>query len=438
MIENMNTETDSDIGPINTQKKFFNKSFVFKICIIFLVFIIGILFIIQRQIFIARDWNNFSNAKFGFSFKYPKGWEILDLHDASSTSYEEDAIEYLGLSLASPKNPRQNRIYLIIEKKDPNKSIQQLVNEKNGGLASPTPEKMIHFKINGYPALKIMGDVGYPEKSKFYSKYTKIYLQKGNLLFQLGTNSSSKNEDYLLSTLDDIFSTFKILDDKKIYNFPTPTIPVSFKKRNFNLSDSLNGNKYPEEIINIPETDLVDISCRYYQSFQLANGAIGYEYFDEISKKSRPLSKVETDLKIYNILEKKDNEVFSKSPLLIFCDTKDKRTIVEYSTVVTTAGGGANPSDMNIALFSNNVLSKSVKIPYENFGYYACRQPLELTKNNQFYIACGGGEGGCARTIQTIYKIDLNNFVSQRLRRCTSLPDGSTTATCGNPLVTCQ
>lgn len=221
---------------------------------------------------------------------------------------------------------------------------------------------------------------------------------------------------------------------------PSPTIakeplavPEIYKKRQFVTSDAWIPNiKYPNEITNVTEEKLEDLSCRVYTVFGTDQSQKDYIYTDESTKQNVSLESDSVSLGIYQELKKKSIPLHD----LLVCKKYDGSALVGYTEASQTPGGG-NPFTTHYLVVSfeeRNV--PLVSLPYKNYAYYSCVTPLQLTTDNIYYVSCGGGEGGGCNSARDIYKIDLSAHTHSEILSCSTsqqaVVDGCKT-TCSEP-----
>lgn len=230
-------------------------------------------------------------------------------------------------------------------------------------------------------------------------------------------------------------------------NYPTPTttayqpsptqIPITkagYLKRQFDPTKKFFSTRdYPTEVINIADAQLIGMKCT--ARLTCVSPYTECTYYPEGADTSKPPTKT-TDPQLLNII-KEANKTIDKETVMgtpardieevTSCETEDGRQLLRYKT--GGGGGGAGSVDY-IGLVSSSSVNKIASIQ-EGVAYFGCYQPLQLTKLNDLYYQCGGGDGPAGSS--TIYKINLTNKTVSTLLKCSSVGDES-----GNVTLTCN
>jgi hypothetical protein len=87
--------------------------------------------------------------------------------------------------------------------------------------------------------------------------------------------------------------------------------------------------------------------------------------------------------------------------------------------VVTTqeGGGGGSNSVADIGVINGGTYNQIGSIANPGIAYFRCHAPLQLTIPDQFFIKCGGGDGGGSG--EAIYQIDGMEEKVVRIEMCT-------------------
>jgi len=203
-------------------------------------------------------------------------------------------------------------------------------------------------------------------------------------------------------------------------NSPSPTLvlptsePLStkpFVKRQFNMTEKFfSTQSFPSTLLSKNDNELTSSRCtERYENWSPSQNQLQFSYYNETSKKNIQL----TDTRLLTFITAANKNVSSGIISSIqFCETENGKYIVIYSQ---THGGGGAGSDTYFAYANpDNTLQKITTIPSEQGAYFACFQPLQLTKTNVFYYQCSGGEGNMA----SIYEVDLTNNSHKLFYQC--------------------
>ncbi|MFS8131141.1 MAG: hypothetical protein ACMG57_04135 [Candidatus Dojkabacteria bacterium] len=178
---------------------------------------------------------------------------------------------------------------------------------------------------------------------------------------------------------------------------PTPATPPT------QIEETLNGKllvtdsdyfygttKYPASIMNLKAQDLVAMTCYDYyttfagSTFENANG-------DQIND-SVILSLLSTVKGSRNV------------SAISWCKIDTAKYVVTYDSCPSQCGGGIGTIHY-FATITNGDLSTETEIPNQLGAYSKCNKSLALTKNDEFYIRCSGGE---VENTAAIYKVFLD------------------------------
>lgn len=201
---------------------------------------------------------------------------------------------------------------------------------------------------------------------------------------------------------------------------PTPVLPTSeplsiksFTKRHFDVTEKFfSTQSFPSTLLNMNENELISMRCtQWFENVSPSEDQTHFSYYNESLEKSVRL----TDAQLLNLIQPANKTLPSGSGTISSirgCETENGTYIVIYS--LTRGGGGAGSDTYFAFANSDNSLQKITTIPSENGAYFACHQPLQLTKTNLLYYRCSGGEG----TMASIYEVDLNKNTNKLFYQC--------------------
>lgn len=171
--------------------------------------------------------------------------------------------------------------------------------------------------------------------------------------------------------------------------------------------------KYPNELTGIQDSQLTPIYCT--QTYSIDSGyGIGFRSIG----KGIPLTDPTLLSYIQSLSKKYEGKIVSE---IFSCAPKEGKTIVVYRI----SPSRYNYSGLPYIGIANNAgeIQEAGKMG-DIMAYYGCRQPLQLTDDNNFYFACSGGDGPAG--FGSIYKFSLNNLTITRIKRCEYGIDGKT------------
>lgn len=192
--------------------------------------------------------------------------------------------------------------------------------------------------------------------------------------------------------------------------------PVEYKTRFYDPNGNFFGKEpYPQELTGWKDDQLTPMACtRNYSPSDTG----GYGAYDERAQRGVVLTDKALLSYIQTLKEKYKghtiNEVWT-------CAPKDQNTIIMYS--LGPCGGGCSGNPYIGVINSSGNIREVGAINY-TAAYFGCRQPLQLTtQGNNFYVGCGGGDGGAGSA--SIYRLSLNTLKLARIRYCESDPYSS-------------
>lgn len=190
---------------------------------------------------------------------------------------------------------------------------------------------------------------------------------------------------------------------------PTQANTAGFIKRQFDVDKKFfQTQDYPQEIINVPEANLVGMKCTARLTCESP-----YELcYAESPDPSKPPTQV-TDQGLLSLIKEANKTIDQQTTMgtpmknveeVTACETEDGRQILRYKTA--GAGGGAGSLDYIGLVNPDNTVKKIASIQ-EGTAYFGCTKPLQLTRDNLLYYQCVSEAGS------SIYKIDLVNQTSK-------------------------
>jgi hypothetical protein len=177
-----------------------------------------------------------------------------------------------------------------------------------------------------------------------------------------------------------------------------------FSKQDFSSSLSGAGSSpilpadYPVELKSIKESDLVGIKC----TFPLSKSD-QHIYASTLSNKQQEVNDSAVD-ELFTLLQQSN----SNTPVtnVIYCKTTDNRQLALYHIGIQGE-------------YVSEIINNQVQVINTNNKvdglYFKCENPLMLTKNQDFYLSCTGGDN---TIYQIIYKINLNNKTINNVYEC--------------------
>lgn len=183
------------------------------------------------------------------------------------------------------------------------------------------------------------------------------------------------------------------------YEYENPSKLTTIKYINFstNYFDELYKVKYPNSLINIPESSYELIKCsKYIVEMSENSNSEGKKFL------LGDRGKFYDDEPVIDYLNK-NKELGMSITELIHCESGD-RNIVIYN-IPNGGGGGANTVHVGY------LDSKLIEIPNDgHYGgpYWGCYElPLLFTNNEKLYFSCSSGDAGYSS--HSIIEADLRN-----------------------------
>ncbi|MEO6728716.1 MAG: hypothetical protein ABIM99_02220 [Candidatus Dojkabacteria bacterium] len=148
--------------------------------------------------------------------------------------------------------------------------------------------------------------------------------------------------------------------------------------------------KYPAAIMNLKASDLQSITC--YPAYTTTG-------------QSAFLNTDDQPIRDNTIKSFMDSVPYQEGMYTIsWCVTDSGRYVVEYGACASACGGGV-ATNFYFGELKNNAIIKKTLIPNQIGAYPACDTTLALSKNNELYVRCLGGE---VRSTAAIYKVFLD------------------------------
>ena len=195
---------------------------------------------------------------------------------------------------------------------------------------------------------------------------------------------------------------------------------IEFKER------QIESSTIPQKLIPelVEKADLQKIKCMPEQIY-LGRGGYKYSILQNDSQLQKEIHlKDEKILEIISILQKRIPEEYTLSQF-IACLTEDGRYIVKYNGIVESKASVGfstqNPVAFVGQILADGTLQDAAYITLENTF---CRTPIQLTKNNMFYLECDSyyGLNGTGEVAERFfYGINLKDLRYSLLARCTDI-----------------
>lgn len=212
-----------------------------------------------------------------------------------------------------------------------------------------------------------------------------------------------KNQKGFVSILIIILILILLAATAIFYQSTKPTIEQSkllLKEIVFDPAKKIGNITYPAEIKELQKENLLTISCIQNRD------PIVKDLEDEQLNSLKDQIKVQEGLFIGNFL---------------YCEDQNSNKFIEYG--IAANNGDVNNMTANIATINkSNKLVEVVTIPKIDAWYNRCTNPIALTKDGTLYLQCGGGDAGSVWF--SIYKIDMNKKLSQKITECNSHDEG--------------
>jgi len=206
---------------------------------------------------------------------------------------------------------------------------------------------------------------------------------------------------------------------------PAPAITSSisqyansdYRKRLYDVNKEFAAGKpFPAFMGAINDNDLVDMKCTDYLVDEVYGPANPNFYLD-----SEDGGIVSNEMRIN--LVRSANIPADRISGVQFCLTDDNRIIWSYNLGYATGDGSVVFMSGSVDGQSSEI--GSVSIPSgNNYQYFACAEPLMLTRDGKLYYECFAQSGGIINSsgVDSIYEIDLNNKIIKNIYSCISEP----------------
>ena len=226
---------------------------------------------------LTANWETYTNSKYGYTVKYPKGWYLYE--PETVTAYSRNTVGFW------PEKSEGENLGFWVTVRDDRFTYTDLNSWWEGHkkmMATPLDEYAIEEKkylaenfgklieveslvISGQPALKVETKTGYPS-IPFRSVFV---VSKDNEIIDINTNITNPNSPYF-DFFNQILSTFKFLDQKKVdetagwETFANEEYKLVFKyPREFTIKEEpVPSAKYTQVIFNETQQNSFVIQAR--------------------------------------------------------------------------------------------------------------------------------------------------------------------------------
>jgi len=366
----------------------------------------------------TSDWETYTDSQLGISFQHPSDIYVSD--QVIGDPYK-GGIQIGKLITISPYENRLSSEWYQQNPQaiQPNNEIPHVIidgkeyaftksNWEDGGNNQGT-QQLTYF-------------IDIPEKISIDLKYQKITHPDNSNLDYLQITAPNgtpiKIDSSEIDTAIQILSTFKFSSNpgQEHSNYSSKYLIDPYQK-------FMGDVGYPVEVANFTDAQLIGLTCSsdYIQSEQ------GKYVSNPTETNPNPIPL--TDKLLIGYTQKIGNiSVISK------CVTDESETIVHYE--IHSGGGGSNNKAFFVKIDSQGKEIGQAQINTDGIGYFTCQTPYLLSALHQLYWECGGGDGGFAS--KSIYNIDLNNFSTRRVLKCTETADSSFENPTGTSTVNCE
>lgn len=361
----------------------------------------------------SEEWNTYTNKNYGFTFKYPNltfgegicgqrrlddvAIRILELSDNTNRIGDSSCYNYnYAIFFYVNKEPEtvENRITLLkndLQLKDDDFTIDDY------RIGNKTVKRLRVLKVLSeytgqvYEEYYFYNDL---ESKLLFSVYVE-YIQ------QEYKNITSK----ILSTL--IFdSSFKEVTIKTPFYkyFPKEAFTTpNFIKRNYgkNTQSSYITKEYYYTMDKISDDNLVNFKCSYniYEDYKSSS----YRYNISDKKKYTKTFEIPIGEQLFHLLRSNPRIDFRSFQ---YCLTDDDKEFI-----LATYDGGP----LQLVQVGGDKIDIKAKDSEITGWYFGCRDILAITKDNNFYVSCRGGDTAIEEWIN---RIDANTGAIEKISGC--------------------
>jgi hypothetical protein len=350
----------------------------------------------EQAINSINNWKSYNNSSFGISFRYPNDWG-----ERNNIIFVQDLGENFKLSVGVVGNSvlaQQNYPSFTYWQVKPQQQIEEIIQTT---LTYPT------IQVNGPVEYNLSGIKGvYYNLHDTERNYAEgWYIFKTDSFTHVITTIISNPSD--IDIINQILSTFEFTDNSggllSLVSFD-PQTSFAFSQ------------PYPSELISMDSTNLQTLKCssQYYINDLDEN---------DVYVSNNPELKLR-DQELLNVVGFLNSNLSSNVPpepssisSIAMC-VGDNQTIIIYQIF---SGGGGSRNSAHFGYLENNKVVSAVVVPADGSPYFTCSDPLVLTKDEELYYSCGGGDAGYASA--SIYKINLSKGSFNQIYKCTSTSD---------------
>ncbi|KKR93161.1 MAG: hypothetical protein UU73_C0001G0342 [Candidatus Daviesbacteria bacterium GW2011_GWA1_41_61] len=379
----------------------------------------------------TANWKTYTNKQYGFTFKHPN--LSLEGSICGQKPVANSDIEILSLtsiSVDTPNSCDSFNYYLVFHINSKDETIDQEIQAIKDSLDFKdrdvviTEETLGNYKVK---KMSLITDLPTEPKTQarnfWFVKNNEYYFFYDPKIKSVYTIYAHFEDPKYKSDIEKIIST--IAFDSSLTNiaiktpfyqyFPKEAFTrPDYTKRNYDKTaqSSYTSKDFYSPLDKISDGNLADFKCSYdiYQDPKNAS----YHY-NIIGKDNTSKSyEIPIGAQLYRVLNNDPRIGFRGFE---YCLTSENK---EY--ILATYSGGP----LELIQLNGDKVDIKAKDPQITGWYSSCSDIIAITKDNNFYIRCGGGD---TTTYSSISKVDANTGNIKKIIECVAPAEGETKCT---------
>jgi len=371
----------------------------------------------------TNGWNIYTNKNYGFTLKHPNlslDGSICGQKPVSNADFE--LLSLTSISVDTPNSCDSFNYFLVFHVNSKDATIDQEIQAIKDSLGFKDNDVVITEETLGNNKVKkmlLLTDLPTEPKTQarnfWFVRNNEYYFFYDPKLKSVYTVYAHFEDPKYKGDIEKIISTVTFDSSLAKVDIKTPFYQYfpkeaytrqDFTKRNYDKSIQSDyiTKEYYTPLDKLSDDNLVDFKCSYDIYVDPKDMNYHYSVPNKPGDTNQPKSfEVPIGAQLYRTLTNDPRMGFRGFK---YCQTSDNR---EY--ILATVSGGP----LELVQLNGDKAEIMVKDPKITGWYSSCSNILAITKDNNFYIGCGGGD----TTITTwINKVDANTGVIKEVVSC--------------------